>query len=748
MKMRIGSLAVFVAVLMCLTAAPAWAAVWDGSDGLLWSNGNNWTPAGVPDGEDAIINNGLLASPTLNSSVADIINLEVSGFSTLNITGLADLTATGSGNIAGTGFDEGYVNQDGGMVSFGSNLTLADASNDFARWTMTLDGSLAVANNLTVGDSGAAEFDLGGTSTLTVGGQIDVGKGGAGNGVMTVSGGTLGQLAGGGDPAILADLAVNAGGALQVQGSTATINVANYEQASEGSLNLVMDNGGIAPINIDGNMTLTGTLNVSLASGAVPAPGFYDFLVAKGTRTDTFKSVNLPGGMVLRYEEDLDGNQVARLYFGIEFPPPAGAGDVISVNTDWWAEPLAPAGVAGVEPADNWNNVSGGNVVELGLTSTAAETTVVGMRASGAEPGNVEINDGGTLPDYDMMDNGPASLVPFSGGSKEYAQLELTGLTAQYPDGYDVIVYFGTGGNGGTGASNPVGGYTVVTGPNTYSVDTQETPFGFGSVQVPMPPAGPNVASIHGWSDMHNAGVVHNFTNQYVLSADENTPGNYHIVSAQVMDTLTLTFVPEYSGFQSLDSFTLLGFQLRSSAEQPEPMEFIVDNLDYPDYWSLSAGLKTNDVIDGWREYPTGAFAWYGREDTWAQWDAPALPFEEPTEYEVFTWVAATSPGGILRERDPIALYTIKHADGETVFEFDQNTAPGTWVSLGKYFFTNDGLEYVRIDNGSGADGPVTSYDAVRWLWTPPEAPVSAIPEPAGLGLIGLALLGLRKKRR
>ena len=786
--MRVRNLAALVAISMCLTTA-AWGSTWTGSSGLLWNNDDNWDPVGVPDGVDAIIGNAGVAA--LESVVPDIDNLAVTLFSTLNILDGAGLTASGNANVGSAGFDEGYVNQDGGVVSFGSALTLAGNTGDFGRWRMTSDGSLAVATDLTVGGSGAAEFELRDTSSLTVGGRIDIGQAGGNGATMTVAGGTLGQLAGGGDPAILADLTVSDGGTFAVRGSAATINVETYEQVTTGALNLVLDNGGIAPINIDGHMTLAGELNVSFASGAALPPGTYDILIAGGGRTGKFGTENLPDGVAVRYDV-VDGNYVASLYVDVEPPPPANAGETISINTSWVADvakmetELVSAdlvGAPGVE-AVNWNNVDVSAGTSLphhhepvikavdvpNLIAESGGATLVRMKLDGRQPCQPSLpfsydqhptaipeqNGGPTSPDHAMMHSGPASRID-SGvipGFFDYMQLELNGLADQFPNGYDVILYFGNGGHFGTGET----GYTVVTGPGTFAVgtgggdpaDTEVTPFGTHGVQSVMPPIGPNIAGTHGWSGMHNHPDPnendYNYKGEYVLSTDTSTAGNYQIISGQAMDTLTLTFVPENSNINQSNVFTLLGVQVVATTSPLQPMEFIVDNLDFADYWSWSAGIKTNSVIDGWREYPTGPDAWYGREGTWAQWDAPSLPFEEPTEYEVFTWVAATSPGDILRERDPIALYTIKHAEGETVFEFDQNTAPGTWVSLGKYLFTNDGLEYVRIDSQAPDGAPVTSYDAVRWLWTPPPQ-VQAIPEPTGLGLIGLALLTIRRRR-
>ena len=313
--MRMTRLAACVAILVCVAATTAFGSNWTGGNGN-WNLGGNWD-AGVPDGTAAYIGNG--STVTLNSGVPSITTLDVAWFSTLNIQPGAGLTASGNGNVAGGGNDFGTVAQTGGVVLLESNLTIGGAADDIASWAMTTDATLAVGADLVVGAAGQGTFDLGGNSSLTVAGNIDIATAGGGGSSMTVSGGaTLGQVAGGGDPAILADVSVNGTGSFLVDGSAPTINVASYTQTSGASLNVDLDDTGISAINIDGSAVLNGALNVTVAGGT--PNGIYNIIVAGGGRTGSFSSKSLPAGVKLRYEE-VGADSVVRLYVGVE--PPA-----------------------------------------------------------------------------------------------------------------------------------------------------------------------------------------------------------------------------------------------------------------------------------------------------------------------------------------------------------------------------------------------------------------------------------------
>ena len=309
--MRVKRLAAVVVMSLCLATTTS-ASNWTGGDGD-WSLGTNWS-AGVPDGTDAYIGNGQIV--TLDTDEPDITTLDVSWFSTLNIEPGAGLTASGEASVASGGNDTGIVAQSGGVVSLESNLIVGPAAGSIATWTMTDDGALAVGTDLTLGGVGQGTFELKDTSKLTVAGNINIATSG-GSGTMTVSGGTLGQLAGGGDPAILADLTVGSTGTFAVEGSTPAINVASYTQQSGGALDIALGDTGVSPILVSGEATLSGALNVTVAGGT--PDGVYDIINAD-LRTSGFDTTNLPAGVSVWY-----GETDVKLYVGID-PPPGSYG--------------------------------------------------------------------------------------------------------------------------------------------------------------------------------------------------------------------------------------------------------------------------------------------------------------------------------------------------------------------------------------------------------------------------------------
>ena len=311
--MRVKRLAACVAMAVCLAAASAFASDWNVANGL-WGNPGSWNPAGVPSGTNANIDNG--GSATLQTAVANITTLDVTGSSELDINSGASLTTTGNAVIATGAFNDGYVSQGGGTLSLGADLVLGNGADTYGEWIMS-DGSVEVASNLTVADGGDAVLEMS-DGGLTVHGGITIADS-SGSGTITISGGTLLQD-GAGDSF---RVGTSGGGTFRIESGAPTVNVTNYVQGSLGSLDLVLDNDGIATINASGDMTLAGSLNVSIAAGASVPDGVYDIITAD-TRTGFFTTPNLPEGVKLRYGND---SATAKLYVGVKPPddPEQGA---------------------------------------------------------------------------------------------------------------------------------------------------------------------------------------------------------------------------------------------------------------------------------------------------------------------------------------------------------------------------------------------------------------------------------------
>ncbi len=90
----------------------------------------------------------------------------------------------------------------------------------------------------------------------------------------------------------------------------------------------------------------------------------------------------------------------------------------------------------------------------------------------------------------------------------------------------------------------------------------------------------------------------------------------------------------------------------------------------------------------------------------------PNLPAEGI--YELQVWV---SGGG--SALDPAARYTISGTGGTTMVSFDQNTAPGTWYTLGSYEFAAGESGSVSVERTTSDRTAIA--DAIRWVYLIPQ---------------------------
>ena len=232
--------------------------------------GNGGTTGSLGTGN--ITNNSIL---DINRSNAYTISRVMSGTGSFRQTGAGTTTLTGANTYSGTTTISAGVLQvgSGGTAgTLGSGAVINNAGLVFNR-----SNTNTIANNIsgtgTVTKLGAGTTTLTGTSTYTGTTSVNAGtlrvNGSLGNTATTIaSGATLG-----GSGVIGGSVTVNSGGRLAPGNSPGTLTVGslnlmpgaimNYELATPGIVG-----GGVNDlIEVNGNVTLDGTLNVSALSG-------------------------------------------------------------------------------------------------------------------------------------------------------------------------------------------------------------------------------------------------------------------------------------------------------------------------------------------------------------------------------------------------------------------------------------------------------------------------------------------------
>ena len=254
----------------------------------LWSNGSNWSPAGVPtNSDDVIIANNAQADTSAVANTVTIqspaklqlnpgFGLTVSNASTIdsggtlflaagNFDGNGDLTVNGTVEIGGgTILGSGALNiNSGGLMLFDGTWT----SSRVLR-SITNAGTINFLNTITTGN----HFGLGG-ATITNTGVIDIQTdhdlaADAGTPILNNnSGGILKKSAGSGTAGV--NFAVNnAGGTIAVQSGTLALNDGG---SSSGAWTLAAGTTlsvAAGTVTTSGAASLTGPGAVSIASGA------------------------------------------------------------------------------------------------------------------------------------------------------------------------------------------------------------------------------------------------------------------------------------------------------------------------------------------------------------------------------------------------------------------------------------------------------------------------------------------------
>jgi filamentous hemagglutinin family protein len=317
--------------------------------GNLTINTANFTlPNSITIGIGSLVLNSGIANPTISNLT--MTGSSLLGTDDLTVTNLfnwsggtidTDINSNGTTNITGSArMDKTFTNA--GTMNIGANYSADDGiliNNSTVNWTagdiVELGGGASITNNGTFNISGnganGIDFINNGTLSKTAGGATSSFTGSFANaGTVNANSGllefdTYTQSAGltqlnGGDIDDTGAVSVFNGGTLAGVGTFTTpdLNINNgtlAPGASPGTLNIVgnlnlgststtlIELGGTSQgvdydfINVTGNVTLDGILDISLFGGFTGVTGnIFDVIASGGTMNGSFATVNLPTG--------------------------------------------------------------------------------------------------------------------------------------------------------------------------------------------------------------------------------------------------------------------------------------------------------------------------------------------------------------------------------------------------------------------------------------------------------------------
>ena len=312
------------AIVISFGLSAANAADWTGGTSTDWNTATNWSGGLVPTGENAIINNG--GSGNIATISADLSvtpnDIDVRNGSRLDHTaGIAGTNggawmfvgqdnAAGTDNLANTGSAgagiTGFAQGSGSLNATGNLLVGAFGDNRTGTVRVNTSGTLAVSNELFIGDSqnSTGNFLLE-SGTVTVNNKIFVGNNKA-IGALTMSGGTLTKT-GGDETFVGRDQGT---GTITQSGGTLTLNHNLYVGQSSGSTGTYnISSGAILNVGRDfviGRESGNGTLNMT--GGTITKTGDEKFIVGHNNATGT---VVQSGGMITANNELYIGNENA-----------------------------------------------------------------------------------------------------------------------------------------------------------------------------------------------------------------------------------------------------------------------------------------------------------------------------------------------------------------------------------------------------------------------------------------------------
>jgi hypothetical protein len=262
----------------------------------------------------------------------------VTGAGIFRNTGTFVESSAGSTSFAAgvTFYNPGVVQLNAGTLSLGTGTSTGTVTAALgavlrlASYTLAA-GSLVNGQGSVVFAGGAST--LGGTVSASGGVRIESGA------AVRAAGATVNaSLTNAGAPSV----GLGAAGALTVNG--------DYSQTSTGSLNVVI--GGLtaksqySQLQVSGQATLAGTVNVTFVNGFTPAPGNAFALLTCGSRSGTFATVR---GTTLRPQYDATDFSLLALLAPLDRPEEAPGRPAVDEAEN--AAPLREEAVASAAPA-------------------------------------------------------------------------------------------------------------------------------------------------------------------------------------------------------------------------------------------------------------------------------------------------------------------------------------------------------------------------------------------------------------
>ena len=217
------------------------------------------------------------------------------------------------------------------------------------------------------------------------------------------------------------------------------------------------------------------------------------------------------------------------------------------------------------------------------------------------------------------------------------------------------------------------------------------------TVGVPAPEITPNGGTHEGSVEITLSNSMSGVTIRYTTDGSDPTSSS-----------------TQYAGPFNLTSNATVKARAYKSGLKDSPVAEAGFTINKTTEYVLVDDKQANFLGGGWEEmnyidnsYNGKAHRHWNNENASVMWQ-PQL--EKSGEYDVLVWWGDGDGG--LGIKVP---YTIHYAGGDTTIYMNQNGAPGTWHSLGRYNFNSGNAGYVKMTDASGTTGKHVVADAVKF---------------------------------